>query len=1056
MSIRNLLIIITAFLLVACSTQKNTWLSRNYNSMTARYNTLFNGQQSFQRGEHQLMQSHTDNFTDILPIFPYSGPDKAGAVKGDMDIAIGKGLKVIQKKSITARPKRKPGSNNPSYEAFYNQREFNRYVDDAYLLVGKAHLYNHEYHEALSVLEYVLREFPAQPARFEALIWMARTRIEMGDFENAQLLLEQYDGMGQAPARYYGDYMATYADYLIRTQQYTHAIPFMMTAASEAKGKWNTSRRQFILAQLYANAGQLEKAQEGFERVARSNPGYEMGLNASINAYLLQSRLSNNFAPARQKLYKLADQLKNQEFRDRIYFALANSYLQEADTLHALTNLQLSAGYNMGNQTLLSEVYLKMAGLYFELPSYPASYAYYDSTLTLLPETDRRLEQVQFRHTGLKDLTNHYTTIEREDSLQRLARLSEEELDAFIDAIIEDERQSQLNQSVGASRDRGMDFDPVFNRSFSNQLNQPTDNQGQWYFYNPTTVSLGKMEFERKWGRRAAEDNWRRSDKSSQASQADMQQPTMPGEPGENLPGLAEEVQGQLAGQRPTTNLPTKDNLLAAVPRTPEKLAQSHEMLADAYFRAGMIFLDYFNDPAKAIEMFGALLSAYPQHALAEQAMFWSAMAYKETGNEAGRERMKQQLLANFPNGRYAPFLRDPDHAGNLLAAEKKQQEKYQNAFTAYQNNRFNEALALTADIKNKAQKDELVRKSHLLAAVSYGKLGNNTGFESELSMLVTHHAETAEGRMAAQWLAMIEEGLQPAIGPADSRPASTATQLAEGTSDATPDQPASAFTFEPGMEHQIFVVVNGLADINQLIFNLADYNFNRFLLANYNLATRSLASGEKIVTIGPFANSREAMDYYYGLRSNTRLLQVENIEEPMLMAGSSSNLTALATTGDFNTYRQYFSQNYLNGGGGILINMTYENLTTVQEEVPQQASFSTEDGTHWGMVVVPAGNNAARVSGFLTSHALNNYRLSVTVRSVAFSNGSTVLLVEAFNSRADAEDFMSSLKDVPFWNNQLRAGSWYQTFVSPQNFKLIEEEGQIEKYAEFQKELLQ
>src|SRR5690606_12003952 len=110
--------------------------------------------------------------------------DKAGAVKSEMDRAIGKGLKVIQKKSITVRPKRKPGGNNPTYEAFYNQREFNRYVDDAYLLIGKAHLYNHEFHDALSVLEFVLREFPAQPARFEALIWMARTRLEMGDFEN--------------------------------------------------------------------------------------------------------------------------------------------------------------------------------------------------------------------------------------------------------------------------------------------------------------------------------------------------------------------------------------------------------------------------------------------------------------------------------------------------------------------------------------------------------------------------------------------------------------------------------------------------------------------------------------------------------------------------------------------------------------------------------------------------------------------------------------------------------------------------------------------------------
>jgi hypothetical protein len=197
-------------------------------------------------------------------------------------------------------------------------------------------------------------------------------------------------------------------------------------------------------------------------------------------------------------------------------------------------------------------------------------------------------------------------------------------------------------------------------------------------------------------------------------------------------------------------------------------------------------------------------------------------------------------------------------------------------------------------------------------------------------------------------------------------------------------------------------------------------------------------------------------MDYYYGLRSNTRLLQVENIDQPMLMAGTGSNLAALTTTGDFNAYRHFFSQNYLNGGGGIIINMTFENLESAEKEPAEQTTFSTEDGTHWGMVVVPAGNNAGRVSGFLTSHALNNFQLRATVRSVKFSNGSTAIIVESFSNRANAEDFIRSLREVPFWNNQLRAADWYQTFVSPHNFKLIEEEGLLEEYADFQKEMLQ
>ena len=1041
--------------MVACSTQKNTWLSRNYNSVTAKYNTLYNGQQSFKRGEQKLMQSNKDNYTSTLNIFPYSGPDKSGVVKAEMDRAIEKALKVIQKKSITVQPKRKPNSNNPTYETFYNQREFNRQIDDAYLLIGKAHLYNHEYNDALAILDYTLREFPSQPARFEALIWMARTRIEMGDFENAKLLLDNYDAMGKAPEKYYADYMATYADYLIRSEQYNNALPFMMTATSEAKGKWNKSRRHFILAQLYEYAGQYQKAFESYQAVAKSNPKYELELNATIKSLVLEGQLQNDYTHARKTLTKMADQLKNEEFRDIIYFTLANSYLQEKDTLQTLTNLQLSAGYNIDNQTLLSETYLKMAELYFELPHYPASYAYYDSTLTLLPETDKRIKQINFRYSGLKDLTIHFNNIEREDSLQRLAKLSKPEIDSFIDALIEKERQAQLNKTLNASRNNDLDFDYAFGSSLANRNNGSGVNQGQWYFYNPTTVSLGKMEFERKWGRRKAEDNWRRSDKSSQSNQNNMQEASMPGKPGEDIAGLEDKQANEPTNEKNSTNLPTKEELLANIPTTPEQIAKSHEILAKSYFYAGMIFMDHFNKPQKAIEMFNKLINAYPEHTLTEQAIFWSSLAFKELGNITGQEKMKQKLLSDFPNGQYAPFVRDPEYANKLIASDKKLQKDYENAFEAYKNNQFNQTIKIASKIKAETKQKELLRKTYLLSAVSYGKLGNNTGFISELQVLVNNYANSPEGRMASQWLAMNQEGLRPAIGKVISKPKIEETKTGSDSTETITGKPTeSGFIFEADKEHHIFVLVNSLTDINQLIFNLADYNFNRFLLANYDLATQNLSNGKKIVTIGPFANSREAMDYYYGLRSNTRLLQVENIEKPMLMAGTDENLKALIKLGDLSTYQQFFSNNYLNGGGGIVIDMTFENLEKDKEESEPQAIFSSEDGIHWGLIVVPSGNNINRISGFLTSHALNTFRQKINVRSVKLNKGNTALIVETFNTKADAEDFISSLKDVSFWNNQLRATNWFQTFVSPQNFKLIESEGEIEKYANFQKEL--
>jgi len=40
-------------------------------------------------------------------------------------------------------------------------------------------------------------------------------------------------------------------------------------------------------------------------------------------------------------------------------------------------------------------------------------------------------------------------------------------------------------------------------------------NDKSWYFYNPTTISRGLKEFQRKWGKRSLKDDWRRNNKAS-------------------------------------------------------------------------------------------------------------------------------------------------------------------------------------------------------------------------------------------------------------------------------------------------------------------------------------------------------------------------------------------------------------------------------------------------------------------------------------------------------------------------------------------------------------
>ena len=114
-----------------CSTKKKTWFSRQYHNTTAKYNGYFNGNESIKYGIKKISDSYEDDFSTVLPVFRTGDLKKSKSTLPYMDKAIQKGSIVIQKHSIKIRGK-----------------EYCRWIDDNYLMVGKAYFYKGEFDEA--------------------------------------------------------------------------------------------------------------------------------------------------------------------------------------------------------------------------------------------------------------------------------------------------------------------------------------------------------------------------------------------------------------------------------------------------------------------------------------------------------------------------------------------------------------------------------------------------------------------------------------------------------------------------------------------------------------------------------------------------------------------------------------------------------------------------------------------------------------------------------------------------------------------------------------------
>ncbi len=141
----NRLILASIILVCAsCVTKKKKgdigWLKQKYHDTTAEFNGYFNADVIMDETFASLDEQHIDNYNKLLPVYTYSETDNPKAYASEMDRA-------IEKVTIVAL------NHEPSV-----------WVDDCYVLMGKAQFLKQDYETAEETFQYFEEEFnPANP-----------------------------------------------------------------------------------------------------------------------------------------------------------------------------------------------------------------------------------------------------------------------------------------------------------------------------------------------------------------------------------------------------------------------------------------------------------------------------------------------------------------------------------------------------------------------------------------------------------------------------------------------------------------------------------------------------------------------------------------------------------------------------------------------------------------------------------------------------------------------------------------------------------------------------
>ncbi|MDR3366292.1 MAG: tetratricopeptide repeat protein [Prevotellaceae bacterium] len=873
--------------LKAATIKKNTRVMRAYHNLTAYYNVYFNANDSYKEGLKKAAKDYPFDYMQVLPIFPFEAKEIPAMVTAEMARTLEKSDKTIKKHSITNKPELKKGKRLTKEEQeFYNRREFCRSIDDAYLLIGKANIYLHEYDLALLAFDHVMVEYPYEPTIYEARIWSAVVAGAKDEVSREREILTALLADKKFPPKYAKLLNEANADLLIREKKYKEAIPKVEKAIKSTRGV-NRQRYHFILGQLYQQTGNAKKAIAHYTSVIRRMPSYDLEFHARLNkAFLSVGRKGEGM---RKMLLKMAKDEKNKEYLDMIYYALAEMEMNAKRTGPAIAYYKLSAASSKGDSPQRVRSCLMLAKYFEAQGSYEEAQAYYDSTAMVMPKTNPEYEMVSSKAQNLGKLAANLRIIKTEDSLQHIARMSLKEREKYVTAQIAlakaNEEKRLRDEEARAAREEVASTAATAMATFA----QPTS--GKWYFYNPQLISSGAAEFRKKWGQRKLTDNWRRE---SKGFSADFAMPS--GNDNNNNDDNGEE---KSAAEQP--NIPenqTEAYYLANVPLTDSLMEASNKRVVEAMFDAAMVYKDYIRDNPNAVSMLEALLKRYPTNRYRLEAIFYLYVLNSEADNATRADHYKNLLFAEYPDELLTMYVKDPTYVSDKEAHEKAANKLFGNAYDLYQAGKYGEAAHLSQQGLAQYAEMSIAANFRLLNVMATGSNGDIGRYIAGLGEVAKEYPNTETAKAAQEMLSIVQKRELTLISEREAPPPEA---------QAAPSVP---YSDEDG-ESFLALVVGKDVNINQLKFNFISFNAD-IDADELTIDNRTFGDGLTILVVGKFNAAAEAVAYYKKVKAYPAIFRDLNMESYSMFAITAKNLELLERSRIVSAYNTFFQLNVL------------------------------------------------------------------------------------------------------------------------------------------------
>jgi|TARA_B110000908_G_scaffold6119_1_gene7782 tetratricopeptide (TPR) repeat protein len=736
--IQKIICIAVFFTMVfACSTKKDSVINRNYHALTTKFNVLFNGKEAFKIGLKAINETYEDNFWKQLPIEPlafkeeilfteksnkgpFSGfdaaPTKKETVKATspFDRAEEKAVKAIQKHSMNIV-----------------EKERNRQIDDAYLLLGKARYYSQRFIPAIEAFNYVIENYPDASLINETKIWRAKANIRLDNerfaIESLKYLLVIKDTLeADLPNEIRERGYTALAMAYVQTDSLQKAKESLINATRTNDNFVQAARNLFVLGQMYASENKKDSATTAFKRIVnfRKAP-YKFKIHAQIEIAKNFPKDSSSVA-LHKTLQKLIKNRNNRSYLDALYYQVGVLEENKDSTFWAVENYNKSLRAKNAKPTQKTYTYERLGNLYFKNNEFQLASAYYDSVFQVAEnKNELRIRRVKRKFKNLASLIAFENTVKTNDSILKLEAMPVEAQEGYFQEYVDtlkkkDEAiaQQKLNQLA-------------FGNSFGSSLQSIS--KGGWYFYNGQSLSFGKTTFQKTWNNRALEDNWRWASKRAMSTSATT--------------ALKEAV----ASKR--YDVPS---YIATIP-TDEIIIDSLKIYRNqGLYELGLIYKQQFVNLPLSIEKLERLLTLQPKENKLLSIYYNLYQIYTTVKNKPKAAFFKNKILTAYADTKFAQMIQFPNKKLTTEKSLSETEKTYKEMYYLYKEGVFEEVVQKIDEMLPKIQNSILIPKFELLKAYCLGKYMEKATYLKAMEFVALSYGNSEEGKKAKEIVAQL------------------------------------------------------------------------------------------------------------------------------------------------------------------------------------------------------------------------------------------------------------------------------------------------------------